>query len=72
MEINIPMQPLTKPKYKYWQDGDYWLGYLEEFPDYLTQGPSLELLKENLADLYKELTSGSISSIRRVDELDIS
>ena len=65
------MQAVAKTKYKYWQEGDYWLGYLEEFPDYMTQGITLENLKENLADLYIDLTNGTIPSIRRVDELDV-
>ena len=30
-----------------------WLGYLEQYPDYMTQGNSLENLKEHLLDLYK-------------------
>jgi hypothetical protein len=28
-------------RYVRWQDGDTWLGSLEEYPDYLTQGASL-------------------------------
>ncbi len=47
------------------------LGYFEEFPDSLTQGETLEELKENLRDLYKDLTSEEIPSIRRVAELPI-
>jgi predicted RNase H-like HicB family nuclease len=31
-------------KYLHWQEDGYWLGYLEEFPGYWTQG-------DNLADL---------------------
>jgi hypothetical protein len=23
-----------------WQDGEMWLGYFEQYPDYLTQGAS--------------------------------
>ena len=42
-------------RYLYWQDGRYWLGYLEEFPDYLTQGESLEDLQDHLRDLHKDL-----------------
>lgn len=34
-----------------------WLGYFEEFPDYMTQGESLDDLKEHLLDLYRDLTS---------------
>lgn len=62
----------TSIKYKFWQDGRFWIGHLEEFPDYISQGESLEELKENLADLYKDLTSGAIISVRRIGELDVS
>jgi len=48
-----------------------WLGYFEEFPDYLTQAETLGELQENLRDLYKDLTSGEIPGIRRVAELAI-
>lgn len=59
-------------KYVYWQDGDMWLGYFVDFPDYLTQAGSLDELKENLKDIHKELTSGNIPSVRRVDELEVA
>ena len=49
-----------------------WLGYLEEYPDYRTQGESLEALKENLKDIYKELTSGSVPCVRMVAELELA
>jgi predicted RNase H-like HicB family nuclease len=48
-----------------------WLGYLEDFPDYLTQGETLQELKENLVDLYKDLTGGEIPGIRRVADLTV-
>lgn len=41
--------------FTYWQDGDAWLGRLDEFPDYLTQGESMEDLKAHLLDLYRDL-----------------
>ena len=51
---------MERKKYVYWQDGDMWLGYLEDYPDYMTQGESPEELKENLKDIYEELSSGSM------------
>jgi hypothetical protein len=48
-----------------------WLGYFEDFPDYVTQGETLEQLNENLRDLYRDLSSGEIPGIRRVAELTI-
>ena len=52
-------------RYVYWQAGDMWLGYIEEFPDYMTQGQTLEELEENLKDIYQEtrrLTQRDIAS----------
>jgi predicted RNase H-like HicB family nuclease len=62
---------MATTRYIYWQDGDMWLGYLEEFPDYMSQGKTLEELWENLKDLYADLTSGQIPGIRRVAELPL-
>ena len=59
-------------RYVYWQDDDMWLGYIAEFPDYMTQGESLNELQENLRDLYDELTSGRIPAVRRAAELQIA
>ena len=63
---------MMKQKYIYWKDEDMWLGYLEEFPDYWTQGETEEELKENLIDIYKELTNDSIPNVRKVAVLEIS
>ena len=48
-----------------------WLGYLQDYPDYWTQGKTLEDLREHLKHLYGDLTSGQIPSIRKVEELVI-
>jgi predicted RNase H-like HicB family nuclease len=59
-------------KYVYWQEDNMWIGYLEEYPDYMTQGETIEQLKENLRDIYSELTSGTIPCVRKVAVLEIS
>ena len=58
-------------RYVYWQDGDMWMGYLEEYPDYMTQGESLKDLQENLKDIYDDLTGGHIPGVRKVAELPL-
>ncbi len=60
-----------KLTFTYWRDGDWWLGFLDEFPDHWTQGESMEDLKAMLADLYKDLTSGEIEGIRRKAEMEL-
>ena len=52
----------TTARYVRWQDGGMWLGYFEQYPDYLTQGDSLNELEENLRDLYGDLRTGEIPS----------
>ena len=58
--------------YVYWQHEGTWIGYLQEFPDYWTQGQSRDELEENLKDLWQDLTSGAIPEVRRVAELRVS
>jgi len=48
------------------------VGYLEEFPDYMTQGETLRELKGNLLDIYKEVTGGRIPCVHHVAELEIA
>jgi predicted RNase H-like HicB family nuclease len=59
-------------KFMYYQDEDMFIGWLEDFPDYKTQGETLDELKENLKDIYEELTSGRIPSVLHVGELRVA
>lgn len=63
---------MTTARYVHWLDNQMWLGYFEDYPDYLTQGESLAELEENLRDLYRDLTSGEIPGIRKVSELSLA
>lgn len=55
-------------RYIRWQDGDNWLGYFDQFPDYLTQGETLSELEASLRDLYRDLCSGDIPGVRSTAE----
>ena len=63
---------MEKQKFVYYKEDDMYVGYLEELPDYMTQGETLEELKLNLCDIYKEVTSGCIPCVRHVAELAIA
>ena len=43
-----------------WEEDGAWLGYLHEYPDYWTQGETLDDLKDHLRDLYADLTRLSV------------
>jgi len=54
-------------KLTYWQDGDYYLGFLNDYPDYQTQGTSKEELVRNFKDLLADLESGQVPYVRKGD-----
>jgi len=62
--------------YTYWQsddpvDGTY-LGYLDDYPEYVTQGESLADLQAHLLDIHREITSGNLPGLRRRGELQVA
>ncbi|HSU24492.1 MAG TPA: hypothetical protein VLI65_00795 [Pyrinomonadaceae bacterium] len=63
---------MERRQFTYWQDGEFFLGFLNEYPDYQTQGYSKEELIENLKDLLKDMESDEIPSIRKVEELVVA
>lgn len=56
-------------EYTYWQDGEYFIGHLNDYPDYETQGYSKDELIDNLKDLLLDLESGEVPFVRKVEEL---
>jgi predicted RNase H-like HicB family nuclease len=56
-------------KFTSWQDGAFFIGYLNDYPDYRTQGMSKEELIENLKDLLNDVESEQVPYIRKVEEL---
>jgi len=59
-------------RYIYWQEDDFWLGFLEDYPDYRTQGETLEELQDNLKDIFQDVTEGVIPNVKRVGDLQIA
>lgn len=50
---------MSKLKFTYWEaeEGGF-EGYLDEYPDYQTQGETLEELKEMLISLHEDIEEG--------------
>ena len=59
-------------KFTYWRDGNYYLGFLNDYPDYETQATSKEELVANLKSLLGDIESGDVPYIRKVEELVVS
>jgi predicted RNase H-like HicB family nuclease len=59
-------------RFTYWQDDEVFLGFLNDYPDYCSQGETKEELIENLRSLLEDLTSGEVPFIRKVEELVVA
>lgn len=59
-------------EYTYWRDGEFYLGYLNRYPEYQTQGYSKEELVDNLKDLLVDLESEEIPFVKQVEELTVA
>ncbi|MHB0981081.1 MAG: type II toxin-antitoxin system HicB family antitoxin [Thermoleophilia bacterium] len=59
-------------RFIYCEEDGLLVGWIEEYPDYRTQGETMDQLQENLLDLYKELTSGEIPRVQKVGELSVA
>ena len=47
-----------------YQEQDGWfIGHIEEYPGYETQGETLEELKANLLDIYHDISNGLVSDV---------
>lgn len=53
----------------FWQDDDFFLGFLNDYPDYQTQGLTKQELIENLKDLLIDIESKQIPYLRKTEEL---
>jgi uncharacterized protein YeeX (DUF496 family) len=56
-------------KFTSWNDGEFYIGFLNNYPDYMTQGLSKEDLKDNLRSLLDDLESREIPYTKKVEEL---
>ncbi len=59
-------------KFTFWRDGDYYLAFLNDYPDYETQGMYKAELVSNLKDLLVDLESGEVPYVRKVEDLVVA
>jgi len=56
----------------YWEEPDGMrLGHLEDHPEYMTQGETLDELKENLKDILKDIDERAIPFLRTHEDMAV-
>ena len=63
---------MKKVSFTYWRVGKYYLGFLNQYPDYQTQATTKHELTGNLTELLKDIESREVPYIRKVEELLIA
>jgi hypothetical protein len=58
--------------YTYWKDDGWFVGYLDEYPDYTTQGETVEEFEKMLYSLYEDIAAFDFSFIRHHGKLRVA
>jgi len=58
--------------FTYWRDENFYIGFLNQYPDYQTQGMTKSELIDNLKDLLADIDSEEVPYIRKVEELSVA
>ena len=61
-----------KLKYTYKQDGKFFIGRLDEYPEYPTQAFDIQELEANLLDIYEMIQRGELESEKQHGVLEIA
>ena len=60
-------------QYTYWQDGAFFVGFLNDYPEDSTQGASLSELEEALVEIYeiKQEEIKHLATIRKIGRIKL-
>jgi len=53
---------MMKLNYTYEMDGDFFVGYLDDYPEYPTQGENRKDFEGNLRDIYEMIKNGTLAA----------
>jgi predicted RNase H-like HicB family nuclease len=56
----------------YKEEKDWFIGHLQEYPDYESQGKTLDELKENLIEIYHDINKGLVPDAERFQLLEVA
>jgi predicted RNase H-like HicB family nuclease len=60
-----------KIKIIYKEEDGWYVGHIQEYPDYESQGKTLDELKENLLDIYDDIKQGLVSDVKPSKVLEL-
>jgi hypothetical protein len=58
--------------YTYWKDGGWFVGHLDDYPDYTTQGETLAEFEDMLRSIYDDIQTYDFPFVRRHGTLKLA
>ncbi|MDR1326535.1 MAG: type II toxin-antitoxin system HicB family antitoxin [Treponema sp.] len=58
--------------YTYWKDEGWYVGHFDDYPDYNTQGETLEEFENMLRSIYEDIKTYDFSFVRHHGKLRIA
>lgn len=55
----------------YKEEDGWYVGHIQQYPDYESQGKTLDELKENLLDIYNDIKNGLVPDIKPSKVLEL-
>ena len=59
-------------RYTYEMDGNFFVGHLDDYPEFPTQGENLQDFEENLLDIYNMIQDGTLDVSIKHGTLEIA
>jgi predicted RNase H-like HicB family nuclease len=56
----------------YKKENGWFIGHLQEYPDYESQGKTLDELKDNLIEIYKDISQGLVPDAEPFHLLEVA
>ena len=55
----------------YKEEDGWYVGHIQQYPDYESQGKTLEELKKNLLDIYNDIKNGLVPDVKPSKVLEL-
>lgn len=56
----------------YRKEGEWYVGHIQEYPDYESQGKTLEELRNNLMEIYEDIRKGLVPEAEPFQILEVA
>jgi predicted RNase H-like HicB family nuclease len=72
LDIKNEKETIMKLNIVYKKEKEWFVGHIQEYPDYESQGKTMDELKENLIEIYKDIGQGLVPDAEPFHLLEVA